>query len=74
MFWAPPLIAFKPGTQGQAYFLSSTMPRVRAIPRTLLRKGARTGGVRDYHWTAALVLKMLEEENELMGYMSRNDV
>ena len=32
-------------------------------PRVLLRKGARTGGVRDYHWTAALILKMLSEEN-----------
>ena len=31
-------------------------------PRTLLRKGARTGGVRDYHWTAALtyVMALLE--------------
>eukprot|EP00947_MAST-08B_sp_MAST-8B-sp1_P004599 g4599.t1 len=28
-------------------------------PRTLLRKGARSGGVRDYHWSAALTLKML---------------
>ena len=37
-------------------------------PRTLLRKGARTGGVRDYHWTAALVLKMLEEEEEIMAH------
>lgn len=28
-------------------------------PRTLLRKGASTGGVRDYHWSAALTLKMI---------------
>ena len=28
-------------------------------PRTLLRKGVRTGGVRDYHWTAALTLKLI---------------
>ncbi len=32
-------------------------------PRTLLRKGASTGGVRDYHWTAALILQMLVNEN-----------
>ena len=30
-------------------------------PRTLLRKGARSGGVRDYHWTAALVFRMIQE-------------
>lgn len=29
-------------------------------PRTLLRKGARTGGVRDYHWTAALTYVMAQ--------------
>lgn len=28
-------------------------------PTALLRKGARSGGVRDYHWTAALVALML---------------
>ena len=33
-------------------------------PRTLLRKGARTGGVRDYHWTAALVHIMVLLEAE----------
>ena len=37
-------------------------------PRVLLRKGARTGGVRDYHWTAALILKMLSEENDIYTY------
>jgi hypothetical protein len=29
-----------------------------ADPRTLLRKGAHSGGVRDYHWTAALTFEM----------------
>merc|ERR1712039_395293 len=28
-------------------------------PRTLLRKGANTGGVRDYHWSAALTYNMI---------------
>ncbi len=28
-------------------------------PRYLLRKGVHTGGVRDYHWTAALVPRLL---------------
>ena len=33
-------------------------------PRTLLRKGVRTGGVRDYHWNAALlyVMALLEAQ------------
>ena len=28
-------------------------------PEVLLRKGSATGGVRDYHWTAALTFRML---------------
>eukprot|EP00928_Gymnodinium_smaydae_P032783 TRINITY_DN23658_c0_g1_i1.p1 TRINITY_DN23658_c0_g1~~TRINITY_DN23658_c0_g1_i1.p1 ORF type:complete len:643 (+),score=57.77 TRINITY_DN23658_c0_g1_i1:39-1967(+) len=28
-------------------------------PRSLLRKGVRTGGVRDYHWSAALTYNMI---------------
>jgi len=28
-------------------------------PRTLLRKGVHTGGVRDYHWSAALTFNMI---------------
>jgi hypothetical protein len=34
----------------------------KADPRTLMRKGAKTGGVRDYHWTAALILQLLVDE------------
>ena len=34
-------------------------------PRTLLRKGAHSGGVRDYHWTAALVYVMALLESTL---------
>ena len=36
-------------------------------PRTLLRKGARTGGVRDYHWTAALTYIMAQLEGNMRG-------
>lgn len=35
-----------------------------ADPRTLLRKGTHSGGVRDYHWTAALVFVMAALEGE----------
>ena len=31
----------------------------KADPRTLMRKGAPTGGVRDYHWSAALAFDMI---------------
>ena len=34
----------------------------KADPRTLMRKGAKTGGVRDYHWSAALILQLLVDE------------
>ena len=30
-------------------------------PTTLKRKGLTSGGVRDYHWTAALVFRMIGE-------------
>ena len=30
-----------------------------ADPRSLLRKGTHSGGVRDYHWTAALVFRII---------------
>ena len=28
-------------------------------PRTLMRKGKPTGGIRDYHWSAALAYDMI---------------
>ncbi|KAK3274399.1 hypothetical protein CYMTET_17410 [Cymbomonas tetramitiformis] len=31
----------------------------RVDPRTLARKGSRSGGVRDYHWTAALIYHII---------------
>merc|ERR1712187_267123 len=34
-------------------------------PRTLLRKGVHTGGVRDYHWTAALTYNMILRMHDL---------
>ena len=34
-------------------------------PLVLMRKGKRTGGVRDYHWTAALTFRMLLEIDKL---------
>jgi len=30
-------------------------------PRFLFRKGSRTGGVRDYHWSAALAFRMIAD-------------
>jgi hypothetical protein len=33
----------------------------QADPRTLLRKGSATGGVRDYHWSAALAFRIIIE-------------
>ena len=30
-----------------------------ADPRTLMRKGQPTGGIRDYHWSAALAYDMI---------------
>merc|ERR1711959_685961 len=34
-------------------------------PRTLMRKGSPTGGVRDYHWSAALTLQMILDLSSL---------
>lgn len=33
-------------------------------PRDLLRKGHRSGGVRDYHWSAALVYRLLLDQSD----------
>jgi len=35
----------------------------RADPRTLMRKGQPTGGIRDYHWSAALAYDMIVRLN-----------
>ena len=32
-------------------------------PRSLLRKKSHSGGIRDYHWSAALTFRMLLELN-----------
>lgn len=34
-------------------------------PTTLMRKGKVGGGVRDYHWTAAITFRMLLQLEEL---------
>ena len=34
-------------------------------PRTLMRKGSPQGGVRDYHWSAAITLLMLDKLHNL---------
>jgi len=42
-------------------------------PRTLLRKGAHTGGIRDYHWSAALTYNMILKLKALGALASKND-
>ena len=42
-------------------------------PTTLLRKGKVSGGIRDYHWTAALTFRMLLELEALEGASDGGD-
>ena len=40
-------------------------------PRFLLRKGSHTGGVRDYHWSAALAFRMIADFGPELAARSR---
>jgi hypothetical protein len=47
-----------------------TLDLAQVPPTKLARKhNLASGGVRDYHWTAALVFRMLHKPNEASGVL-----